>query len=310
MTNVYLSKEKENFKGFPQLTYLNLTYSPFQDRAILRLLRKSPLLTTLILDECRTITGSFCKKIPSKLQSLSLSGCKRIEGDRYFGYLSRLSDLSHLDLTNCNINDAAIDLLAVNCTQLKSLNLSQVGGDANALPSTANLMNLLSKLTSLEDLNLSHLSRVVNDDVCVVIAQLPNLYELRLDGCRLSDVGISHLCKGNLNLRVLSLDDIMKISDEGVIQISRSLLSLEELYLKVCDVTEAGFMALRNLPNLFLLSLIGNRFINDQILINFFEKNQLRPSSNLHNLLLESCPNITQRNIVQLKIKHFVNIKY
>jgi hypothetical protein len=92
----------------------------------------------------------------------------------------------------------------------------------------------------------------VNDAVCRVIGQLPELEYLDLSLCRegLTDHGLTLLCEGvkkHQKLRMLSLTNASQLTDQGLRSLNKLGVSkmLEDVCLMGCHkITDGGLLAL------------------------------------------------------------------
>lgn len=91
--------------------------------------------------------------------------------------------------------------------QLQSLTLR--GGAARSPALAA----LLPRTRSLASLDLSHCYGWLDPEACRLVASIPTLHTLKLDGCRgVTRAGLAELCSGQLhNLKVLSLRSVGEV---------------------------------------------------------------------------------------------------
>lgn len=300
--NLEILSSKKRIK-FRALKYLNLSWSNIVDSTLMKLLdATSKHLEVLILDDCPRLNGSFFSKLPPSIRTVSLRNCSTIEADKFFPSLPSLPLLSEFNISKFHLPVNALEHLA-KCSRLKRLNLEYC-----SVPSPEKLCSLFSKLHSLENLNANHL-RHMNNEVCSYIALLSNLRELRMDSCRnIDDIGIRHLCNGNLPLRVLSLNHL-NIGDNSAALISHKLPFLEKLSINYCDITERGFLALTDLSFLRVLNIKGNSNITELSLTAFFDSTRTT-NSRIQKIHLNSCPKISRSNVVHLSSKHLIHLRY
>ena len=151
-------------------------------------------------------------RFSSSLRSLRLRRCSQITDSSFEGIFGACFDeLEYLDLSECAfLTDSAISTIISSAPNLRTLILT-----FNTSIKGSFLLHhkFLPKLCVL---NVAYMSKVVNEDFCIRLAQVcGNLEELVLDGCdEVDDNCISHFNEVNLpNLKIISVNNCPKISD-------------------------------------------------------------------------------------------------
>ena len=111
---------------------------------------------------------------------MNLGNCRGIDDDG-ITVLSRLTNLTSLDLSDCNITDSGLAHLQ-NLTNLTSLDLT------GCYTITDSGLAHLQNLTNLTSLDLSWCSKITDSGVLPLIGEngLPNLRSLNVDDYHLS----------------------------------------------------------------------------------------------------------------------------
>ncbi|XP_029125141.1 receptor-like protein EIX2 [Cajanus cajan] len=214
----------------------------------------------------------------SKLEYLDLSA-NEIDG-QVPSQLGNLSKLKYLDLWG-NSFSGAIPFQVGNLPILHTLRL---GGNFDLKIIDAKWLSSLSSLTTLGleafyDLGSSHSWKQI------IRETIPNLTELKLVYCSLTDEDISFLFPSHSNLStslsILDLSDNMLTSSTFQLLFNYSL-NLRELYLSGNDIVLLSSFY-PNFPSLVILDLSGNN-LTSLIFQGFFNF-----SSKLRELYLDSC---------------------
>ena len=167
------------------------------------------------------------------------------------GYLTALTDLKYLDLTNTNIGDDAIPKLN-SIKKLRRLNLSATNVTNDGIQTlTGNL--------PLERLDLSHTN--IGNVALINFDRFKNLHRLSLDGCS-------------------------KIGDDGIAPLGG--MPLEQLSLKGTNISGGLVNMLKKTPTLQILNLAGCKSERFSFVIGLMIKSNAVP--NLRQLDLRDCP--------------------
>ena len=275
------SQIPEQMGSFKNLRYLNLSYGNFfwgipsqlgnlfkmeyldlqensLDGAILSQLENLSKLKYLDLKETNlqgTIPSELGKL--TRLRYLDLSDNDNLQGEIPY-QLGNLSHLRYLDLGEKSFS-GAIPFQVGNLPLLHTLRLGGRSGlkikDENWLFSLSSLRTL--SLTSFPDFGSS----------CHMINELiPNLRELRLVNCSLSDNDISSLFRSdsNFSTSLIILDLSNNILTSSALQLLFNFSSkLQEFHLNNCSLIDRSFLMSfasikMSLPSLFTLHLSSN----------------------------------------------------
>ncbi|CAA0827746.1 F-box/LRR-repeat protein 10 [Striga hermonthica] len=253
LTNTGLQKVNSHGK----LKHLSLIRSQEISPAYFK--RVNDLGILLMADKCSSMEsiclGGFCQVTDTGYRTI-LHSCSKLLKLRVFNG-THLTDLVFHDIsaTSLSLTDVGLrwchlltnssiarvasnrDLLTLDFRDCKSL-----GDEAlRAINSLPKLKTLLVDGCDVTDLGISYLSK----------GSMRSLVSLSLRGCkRLTDRCISFLFDGNSNpeLRVLDLSNLPRISDAGVLQLARSRVPITELRMRQCQlIGDTSVMALASM---------------------------------------------------------------
>ncbi|GJZ50628.1 leucine-rich repeat, cysteine-containing subtype protein [Tanacetum coccineum] len=205
-------------------------------------------------------------------------------------------NIEHLDLSfrkyrdqkvgKLEFDDVGLCAIANACIHLDYVDLSGRLGFREI--GIGSLVRSCKKLTTLIIGNCV----TVTDKSLKMIREATRLEKLDLQGCyMISNLGLEYLANGKLKhcLRTLYLDKCDRITDNGIIYLKK-LVSLRELGFSRCgaNITDYGFVALCELPNLEILCLNFLTNITDISLIEIGRK-----CLNLLWINLPGCQTIT-----------------
>ena len=180
----------------------------------------------------------------SLLTSLDLSRCSQGVGDEALAAVERaLPHLRVLRLTRCKrVSDAGIARVAAGCTELAELDLELCCSLTDQSLTSLAAGQSVGRLSSL---NLSGCG--ISDAGVETLARTgsKSLTHLDLGGCnRLTDRAVRALALLP-RLAFLSLNDVHKLTDAGLVALASSAAALRQLELIACvRVTDAGVQAL------------------------------------------------------------------
>ncbi|RDX92113.1 putative LRR receptor-like serine/threonine-protein kinase IRK, partial [Mucuna pruriens] len=237
------SQIPEHMGSFKSLRYLNLSYSGFSGTIPYELGNLSKL-------EFLDLSFNFRSEMPTGFGFLDLSGNYGIYGE-IPSQLGNLSQLRYLDLQNTSLS-GAIPFQVGNLPILHTLRLYGLFG---LKMKDAKWLSSLSLLTTLD---LSSNNLIYSHNLLQSISELiPNLRELSLAGCSLSDDNISTLFPSHSNfstsLSILDLSDNMLTSSTFQLLLNYSL-NLQELYLSHNNIVLSS-PHYPNFPSLVILDL-------------------------------------------------------
>ncbi|KAK7364431.1 hypothetical protein VNO80_13085 [Phaseolus coccineus] len=275
--------------SFQSLRYLNLSQSSFSGTIPYELgnlsnLEYLDLKETDLDGEVPSQLGKL-----SSLQYLDLSDNYDIYGE-VPSQLGSLSHLRHLDLSGNSLS-GTLPFQVGNLPLLHSLRL---GGHSGLKLKDRHWLSSLSSLTTLGLYSFSDLS-FSPYWLPMIREHIPNLRELSLVGCGLSDDHISSLFPSHSNIS-FSLS-ILVLSDNMLTSSTFQLLSnyspnLQELYLSSNNIVLSS-PHYPNFPSLVILDLSNN---NLNLTSSIFQGN-FNFSTKLQNLFLGNC-NLTDRSFL------------
>ncbi|XP_006599962.1 receptor-like protein EIX2 [Glycine max] len=265
--------------SFTNLRYLNLSDSLFGG-SIPSDLGKLTHLLSLDLGNNYLLQGQIPYQLGNltHLQYLDLSG-NYLDGELPY-QLGNLSQLRYLDL-GWNSFSGALPFQVGNLPLLHTLGL---GGNFDVKSKDAEWLTNLSSLTKLKLSSLHNLSSS-HHWLQMISKLIPNLRELRLFDCSLSDANIQSLFYSPSNfstaLNILDLSS-NKLTSSTFQLLSNFSLNLQELYLGDNNIVLSSPLC-PNFPSLLILDLSYNNLTSSvfQGGFNF--------SSKLQNLDLQNC---------------------
>ncbi|XP_047945230.1 F-box/LRR-repeat protein 10 isoform X3 [Salvia hispanica] len=221
--------------------------------------RVNDLGILLMADKCSAMEsiclGGFCQVTDTGYKTL-LHSCSKLYVLRVF-HGTHLTDLVFHDIaaTSCSMTHVSLRW----CNLLTNLAVTRLASNAD-----------LSTLDLRDCRNLG-------DEALRAISMLPKLKTLLLDGCDLTDAGLSYLSKGVMNhlvslsvrgckrltdrcisslfdgksnpeLRELDLSNLPNISDAAVLLLARSRILISELRMRQCPlIGDTSVMALASM---------------------------------------------------------------
>lgn len=221
----------------PDLSVLIVNESSFGDQSLQYV---APLrhLTKLDLVVCPNVTDAGLPRLSGleKLHSLSL--CRASVTDAGMRALVPLHALQNLDVTETPVGDAGL----VHILQLQNLGSLQLGAPRNS-PSAGRITDrglaLVAKLPNLQDLSLEGVA--LSATAVATLRSMPALKSLSLADSQM-DAAALHRLAGIEVVANLSLNDC-PLGDE-IVDDLLSLPSLEHLHLAGTQITDAGLARL------------------------------------------------------------------
>lgn len=168
--------------------------------------------------------------------------------------LTKLPELTHLDLTSTNIDGHGFAALR-DCSKLRKLKVSGV------LRMSPQGWEEISKLTQLESLDVSATSNISNADVAKFVA-LTNLRELDLGSTPITDDVFKSLAEME-RLEVLKIEGDGLLKGHGLQAYSRTKPALRELHAARTPLHAAGLKHIKSISSLEFLD-ISNSSLTDQ----------------------------------------------
>lgn len=211
----------------------------------------------LSLGWCRLISDDGLEILANQpnrsqvLRTLRLARCSIT--DDGLEHLEKLERLEHLDLNGCvNIGSAELGETLGKLIHLTSLDVSYCPGILRS--------SWQGKINALKSLELCYAG--VQDNHLSRLRSLPNLEELNLDSCIISDWGIAHLIDNEVMPNLTTLDladtDISNAAMEKIAQFE----NMRHLSLFYCNITNRGLRHLASMKKLEVLNL-DSRDIGD-----------------------------------------------
>jgi len=183
---------------------------------------------------------------PRLLENLNLQDCQKLS-DISLRYISQGLQIQTLNLSFCaNISDSGMKSLA-KISSLKSLNLRSCDNISDI-----GVGYLAEGCVGLQSLDVSFCERVSDRAMVHIASGLFNLRTLSLAACKISDEGISKICKTLVDLHILNIGQCSTITDISIEHIAARLHQLEYIDLYGCNnVTQRGITHLETgCPNI------------------------------------------------------------
>jgi len=231
-------------------------------------------LSVLSLDAFSSISEKVFARLPVTITSLTLRDCASVN-EYFIEPLSRLQNLTHLDLTKCvQIDDDCIAMLITHKHALRHLSLRECRKVTNRSTSA------LSHFQCLTYLNVSH-TKISNSGVKHLVT-LTSLKSLILQRCsNVSDSGV-HYLSGLISLTHLNLYACTNVTDKALEDL-QGLTNLSYLNLSYCkNITSGGIGLLTSLVNLVELYMYS---CDTSKVDDYFIRNTLKTVTKLTGLL-------------------------
>jgi Leucine Rich Repeat (LRR) protein len=249
------------------------------------------------LDSFGKEVGAVANIIVESFPNLAvLNFSKRdIRNENLSTLLDQSSKLTTLKLGLCTkIDDTGIQDLKKKCPHLTILDLS------DTKVSDAGLTSLPSSLISL-DLPRAH--QITNEGLLEIGGQCPHLKELSLKGCySITGRGIRTFAENLKQLNTLAIEGCSEVTVEDTIALMKSCPTITSLSPNCREFTDADFERLiPQLSNLTSLQLILARHISEDSLMKLLEN-----CPQLTSLELSGCALISQKcmEAIQKKYPH------
>ncbi|XP_066286005.1 F-box/LRR-repeat protein 17-like isoform X2 [Branchiostoma lanceolatum] len=151
--------------------------------------------------------------------------------------------LQQLDMGFCKVLDLTmLHIIVDNCPQLEEVNVE------GCVSIRDSCLMVLSRLSRLKVLNLSHCTSVTDDGVCHLVRNCPGLVSLNIDGIAwITDSAVQDLAACCPSMRQLYLDGD-ELTDASISAVTDSCAQLELLDISFCEgVTD---LSVHNIPRL------------------------------------------------------------
>ncbi|XP_025076513.1 F-box/LRR-repeat protein 20-like isoform X2 [Pomacea canaliculata] len=320
-----------------KLETLRLNKCHMITNASIGLLKNLPHLQVLDLVECYELTSAglvtgLCEVVKSSLTHLNLSCCSKVDTDLVIKLAQHVPILQHLDLSSCfllqdvglhNISSSLHNLRTLRLAWCKSItNLGLLGLQANGLcpvhdPVDSQLNGecscsgkskfpvIFRKPTeALREKNEATVKRMIaelNDAfVPQSLSALTYLQNLDLSSCpQLTDLGLRGAIKF-CELRVLKMNLLHGLTDEGLTDIAINNPGLEELQLQQCArISDTGIdIVTQRCQRLIYLDVSNCDRLTDTSLLHIQDN-----CRRLRHLDLSYCSSLTIQAVDQLEAR-------
>jgi hypothetical protein len=241
----FSSKQAEN--GLPSLRWITGLHSPALICYLVGLVKGDYDMRELDLrgvewkrDELALIAQNL-----RGLDRLNLSDASPesgLESRDLISLIERCKFLRHLELDRCppgSVDDSVAAALGEHCSDLRCVSFS-----SDKSVSDIGVVEMVKRCTSITHLDVSHCESISDISLGHIGRNCQRLKELRVGWCiQITNKGVYSFAQtaNPKMLTVLDLSACRKLTDDGVIGLSESLVNLEELSLYYCNkVTDAG----------------------------------------------------------------------
>ncbi|KAI9074899.1 hypothetical protein K1719_040227 [Acacia pycnantha] len=288
------------------------TIRPFRSELLPSILNRYPFVSHADLSLCPRVSDSsldfLANACSATLRRIDLSRSRFFSANGLFSLATNCKNLVELDLSNATeLKDAAasavaqaknleklwlarwVDLIAVKCKELRSLDLSY-------LPITGKCLSSIVKLHYLEDLVLEGCFGIDDDSLDVFKQGCTTLKRLDISGCQnISHIGLSALTSCSGSIEYLTLSDGSPVTP-ALAEALNKLPMLQSIILDGCMVTSDGLRAIgsscMSLKELSLRKCLG---VTDEALSFIVSKHK-----DLRKLDITCCRKITHLSIVSI----------
>eukprot|EP00003_Mantamonas_plastica_P004859 TRINITY_DN1390_c0_g2_i3.p1 TRINITY_DN1390_c0_g2~~TRINITY_DN1390_c0_g2_i3.p1 ORF type:complete len:623 (+),score=149.85 TRINITY_DN1390_c0_g2_i3:1241-3109(+) len=303
------------------------------DRGLRHIASGCSKLQTLDLNGCRQITDQGLAEIKSlkRLRGLNLSYCQSISDHGLIPVLLNCHQLQYLSLESCvQVTDRAFVALKQACVldpeshpiqQWQILNLKgciQItdAGMMAIAPFCGQMLALcINGMRNIHDRsivqimkstngNLQYINmqycRFITDETLRAIAQCcPHLKHINTTNCReITDEGVTAMAEACLNIKHVELTNCRELTDVSLIAIAENCRQTRHLDLRGCKrLTNQSIVCLSNLTELRNLYCSRANKITTEGIRTLCEKVQEAGTSNLENIYLSNCTNLTDEAI-------------
>ncbi|ESP03854.1 hypothetical protein LOTGIDRAFT_110373 [Lottia gigantea] len=220
----------------------------------LETLFKKMCIYRLELSGCNEITETgLWTSLNAKIVSLSISDCINVADDTVGAISQLLPSLYELNLQAYHVTDAALAFFSAKQSYtLGVLRLKSCWEITNH-----GIVNIVHSLPNLTVLSVSGCSKISDDGVELIAENLRKLRILDLSWCpRITDASLEYVACDLGQLEELVLDRCNHVTDIGIGYIS-TMMSLQRLYLRWCQIRDFGLQHIYSMRGLLVLSLAG-----------------------------------------------------
>ena len=232
--------------------------------------RRCPELKHMELAKCALITGAGVAEIFANCPNLSLlniASCNEVasidlslQNGVSYGENASFLQLHYIDLSECLVDDAGLDMIARSCSFLEYLYLRRCEAITDK-----GLISVANYCTGIREMSVSDCSYVTDSGCKFLIKKCHDLRYISLAKCLITDDTLKHIARYCKKVRYLNLHMCHSISDEGVARIAQSCEKMRAVDIGKCEKlsdTSLNFISI-NCPHLRRLSVKGCDRITD-----------------------------------------------
>lgn len=240
------------------------------DESLKLISRRCPEIQHLELAKCPLITGAGIGDIFANCPNLTLlniASCPGIgsidsslQNGVSYGEKASFLQLHYIDLSECLVDDAGLDMIARSCSYLEYLYLRRCEAITDK-----GLIAVANYCTGVRELSVSNCSLVTDSGCRFLVKKCHDLRYISLAKCAISDETVKQIAKHCRKVRYLNLHMCHSISDEGVARIAQSCDKLRAFDIGKCEKitdTSLNFISV-NSPQLRRLNIKGCDRISD-----------------------------------------------
>lgn len=211
-----------------RLTDINLhDCNKLTDTAVDHIMRRATQLSSLNLAGCCHLTDAACKFIVEdpeasvrrgmSLTSLNLGYCLNITDEGVAHLVGSLTRLRYVNFSGCvQLTDGGILKLVSTCTKLQEIII------ARCKQLTDKSLCYMADFLWVEDLDVSHCSKISDDGVEVIALEFAGLHRIRLTRCsRLTERTLEVLSMYCPHLKTVEMYHVPNISNAAVDRLSK-----------------------------------------------------------------------------------------
>lgn len=275
--------------ALPRLQSFKLRSEHITNRSVTELILKCPLLETLELAQCPSLTSlalaSLATHPAPSLRAVNLSFCNM--DDLSVEYLTKCPALKVLNLSATMLTPFGTAILADSLHFWPKLDTLFI----NCLPVENISQHITLHGQQVRQLSLAFTTTLESYDVVQLASH--RLKSLIISGSHISDSALQQLTVNCPNLETLHLDCCSNVSDAGVIHLAS--LRLRSLVLDCCSVTDASIVPVVTASQAWLCNLS----LND-CAITDLTANAICNCRNLASLTLSGCKGISLQALGQI----------
>eukprot|EP01080_Neovahlkampfia_damariscottae_P009633 gene9633-1837_t len=235
----------------------------------------SKTIVDLRLNLLKDLKRLYFEDQSQKLEKLEIISCKKLENSE-----SKICISEKLTLSKINfLND-----FKTKCLEIKEINLKNSGKIQFPFSTLKNLTKLNLGKCSLKEENFKEIKKLIH------------LKSIDLWSCNLKENQLNFIIPKFSKLISLNLSCNKEISDQNIIQISKTCQYLKVIHLWWClNLTDDGILSLKSIQSLEVLNLNWISNLTDKGVL------EISKLPNLRILLLSKCTGVTDEGIKELK---------